>query len=102
MRLGDVVTPEFKDMTAEQQAAWLDNQASATGISSGIAFKDMTAEQQTAFLNLSDFNALTPVQQSALLNTLSNPSWIPGISNNMVIAGGAGLIVMAVLMGGKR
>lgn len=102
MRLGDTVTPDFKDMTADQQAAWLDAQSTATGISTGIAFKDMTAEQQAAFLNLSDFNALTPAQQSALLNTLSNPSWIPGISNNMVVIGGAALVAGMILLGGRR
>jgi hypothetical protein len=95
--LGDDTS--FASMTADQQAAWLLGQTAAqTG---SVAFSDMTADQQLAFLNQSGFNALTPAQQSALLNTL-NPAtpatttWITGVPNGVVIAGG--LILLVFLM----
>lgn len=87
----------FKDMTADQQAAFL-----AAQDGTGVPFSQMTADQQSQFLNNSDWNALTPAQQSALLNTLSvPPSWIPGISNNLVL-GIAGALVLFMVMGRGR
>ncbi len=85
----------FKDMTAEQQAAFL-----AAQDNTGVAFKDMTADQQAQFLNNSDWNALTPAQQSALLNTLTTTSWIPGVSNSVVL-GVAGALVLFMVLGRK-
>jgi hypothetical protein len=89
-------------MTADQQAAWLLGQTAAqTG---SVAFSDMTADQQLAFLNQSGFNALTPAQQSALLNTL-NPAtpatttWITGVPNALVVGGAAVLLVLLMMRG---
>jgi len=59
----------------------------------------MTADQQAAFLNESGFNSLTTAQQSALLNTLntSTSQWIAGVPNNVVLIGGAVLLLMLFL-----
>jgi hypothetical protein len=103
--MGDTV---FADMTADQQAAWLEGQAADQ--SGGVPFSQMTAAQQAAFLNQSDFNALSTAQQTALLNTLSaaglpstgaNNNIISGIPNTYLYIGGATLLVL-VLLGSKR